>query len=136
MTEGPAPGMKAERFYAGIRMNSVAILDRSLQKWYVVQQNGRNVAEHGKVGKIAVEKTGVSRTATNTLQVYTVLRNRTNYPLQVQARVQFFDQSEVPIEGPSSWQRLMLDPQSVVAYKEFSTRTDCHFYYIEIREGR
>ena len=136
VAEGAAPGMKVDRKYGGIRMNSVGILDRSLQNWYVYEKNGWNIEAPDKVGKIAVEKLGVSRTATNTLQVYTVLRNRTDYPLQVQARVQFFDMNEMVVEGPSSWQRLMLDPQSIVSYKEFSTRTDCDYYYIEIREGR
>ncbi len=135
VAEGPAPGMKVDSNYVGIRMNSVAILDRELQDWYIYQSNLTGPVEWGKSGKIAVEQTGVTRTATNTLQVYTVLRNRTDYPLQIEVRVQFFDANKVPIEGPSSWKRLMMDPQSIVPYKEFSARTDCYYYYIEVREG-
>lgn len=134
--EGPAPAMRVEEGYAGLRLNSVAILDDSLQEWYVVEDSQTGPVEHGKVGKIAVENVGARRTATNNVEVFAVLRNRTDYPLQVQGRVQFFDGMKAPVEGPSAWQRIYLPPNSIFSYKEFSTRMDASYYYIEIREGR
>ncbi len=134
--EGPAPAMKVDGRYSGIRFNSVAILDDSLQQWYVWESTLNGPVEHGKSGKIAVEKVGIRRSPTNTLEVYTVLRNRTDYPLQVQGRTQFFDNEKAPVEGPTAWQRIFLPPNAVSSYKEFSTRTDAGYYYIEIREGR
>lgn len=137
--EGPAPGVRVEGAeFARLRMNSVAILDRDLQNWYVYEMPiGKKLVEHGKAGKIAVERTDSRRTATGTLETYALLRNRTNHDLQIEGRVQFFDQSEAPVEGPTTWQRLMLPANSVATYKEFSTLVDgINYYYIEIREGR
>jgi len=134
--EGPARAMKVDDGYSGIRLNSVAILDDSLQRWYIVESTLTGPVGYGKIGKIAVENVGVKRSPTNNLEVYAVLRNRTDYPLQVQGRVQFFDEVQAPVEGPTAWQRIYLPPNSVAAYKEFSTRQDASYYYVEIREGR
>lgn len=134
--EGPAPAMKVDDGYSGIRLNSIAILDDSLQQWYIVENTLTGPVGSGKVGKIAVENVGVKRSPTNNLEAYAVLRNRTDYPLQVQGRVQFFDEMRAPVEGPSAWKQIFLSPNSVSSYKEFSTKQEASFYYIEIREGR
>jgi len=138
--EGPAPGMRVDNptgYSAGIRMNSVAILDDSLQQWYVFENSATGSIEHGKKGKIAVEMTSSRRSPTGTLEVWAVLRNRTDHDLQVQGRVQFFDQQKAPMEGPTPWKRIMMSANSVASYKEFSTNIhNIAYYYIEIREGR
>jgi len=130
--EGAAPGVRVqdERApQAGIRLNTVNIIDDHLQKW-----QGK---EEERWSKITVESTNSRRTPTGTLEVWGVLRNRTDYPLQVEGRTTFFDQYEVPVEKPTAWRRIMLPPNGITAYKEFSTRMDeVAFYYIEIREGR
>ncbi|MDA7817193.1 hypothetical protein N9A28_03265 [Sulfurimonas sp.] len=121
----------------GMVMNSVAVLDKSLQKWQVFEETADGSIHHVTVGKIAVESSGAKRNETGTLKVWAVLRNRTDFPLQVQARVQFFDEYKVPVEGPSSWQRIILSPNSISAYKENSMgMNDLKYYYIEVREGR
>lgn len=87
--------------------------------------------------KIAVEATNSRRTPTQTLEVWAQLRNRTDYSLQIECRVLWFDREEAPVDNPSSWQRIYLDPNSIGIYREFSTDIDqVAFYYIEIREGR
>lgn len=138
--EGPFPGMKADSpspYSAGIRMNSVAILDRELQNWYVYEKTLIGSVEHGKKGKIAVESTGARRSPTGTVEAWAVLRNRTDYNLQLEGRVQFFDKNKAPVEGPTAWQRVFLPANAVSNYKELSTNVmDVGFYYIEIREGR
>lgn len=101
-----------------IRWNNVSILDASI------------------AGKIFVEGTGTSRTATNTLAVWSVFRNRTDYPLQLEVRTTFYDHGQAPLEGPTAWQRLILPPNSAMHYKEYSTRVDVGYYHIEAREGR
>lgn len=124
--EGPSPGVRvddARAPHATVQYDRVVILDDSLQS--------------RRGGKIAVESQGARRTATGTLEVYAVFRNRTDYPLQIEGRVQFFDQDKVPVEGPSAWQRVYLQPNAVQAYREASTRVhDVAHYYVEIREGR
>lgn len=121
----------------GMVMNSVAVLDKSLQKWKIYEETLDGSIHHASVGKVAVESNGAKRTETGTLKVWAVLRNRTDYNLQVQARVQFFDEYKVPVEGPSAWQRIILPANSVSAYKENSLgMNELKYYYIEVREGR
>lgn len=141
VTEGPAPGVRVQdprAPYTTIRYNNVAIIDRSLQNWPAQKGEifGWPVEHKGKKGKIAVESQGARRTATGTLEVWAALRNRTDYPLQIEGRVQFFDRDKVPVEGPTAWQRVQLPPNSVATYKENSTKVDVAYYYTEIREGR
>ena len=119
---GAADGQKSI-YHRGIQMDSVGILDRSLQD--------------KKSGKIAVESVGSRRTATDTIEVWAQIRNRTDYPLQIEGRVQFFDKDKAPVEGPGGWKRLHLAPQSLNVFKDFSLGTlNLSHYYIEIREGR
>ena len=130
--EGPGPGVRVRSGlapYATIRMNTAVILDDSLENW--------NVGQKGKYSKIAVESTNAKRTETGAVQAWAVLRNRTDHALQVEGCVQFFDEMEAPVEGPSAWQRIQLPPNSVATYRENSTDTDhVKYYYIQIREGR
>ena len=130
--EGAAPGVKVDSAsapYAKMRMNTVNIIDKKLQDW-----EGRDAQ---KWSKITVESTNSRRTQTGTLEAWGVLRNRTDYPLQIEGRVTFMDSYQVPIEEPSMWKRIIISPKSFGTYKEFSTRTsEVSFYYIEIREGK
>lgn len=140
--EGAGPGVRVPE--VGIRYNSVGIIDKSLENWdgKVFDPPWSSIfslgpKEHNKRSKIAVESTGSRRSATGTLEVWAVLRNRTDFPLQIEGRSQFFDASKVPAEKPSAWQRVMLPPQGVATYREFSTKIqEVSYYYIEIREGR
>jgi len=87
--------------------------------------------------KIAVEDQGSRRTETGTLEVWAQIRNRTNYPLQIEGRVQFYDQNQAPIEGPTAWQRLMLPANTIATWKGLSVKaTEVAYYFGEIREGR
>jgi len=128
--EGATPGVRVDdprAPYATVRMNTVNIIDESLQNW----------EDEDRRGKIAVESTNSRRTPTGTLEVWAVLRNRTDYSLQIEGRTQFFDRDRVPVEGPTAWQRVFLPPKSVATYREFSTKVrEIGYYYIEVREGR
>jgi hypothetical protein len=125
VSEGPAPGMKVDdprAPQATIQYNTVVILDKSLQ---------------GNKAKLAVENTNSRRTQSGTLEVWAVIRNRTDFQLQIEARAQFFNAEQTPSEGPTAWQRIFLPPQSVQTYREYSTKiNEISYYYIEVREGR
>lgn len=115
--EGARPGVRVKDPNVGIHYNSVGILDKSL--------------------KIAVESSNSKRSPTGTLKVWAVLRNRTDKPMQVEGRTQFFDGDKVPVEDPTAWKRIFLSPQSIGTYSEYSTNVkEVGYYYIEIREGR
>jgi hypothetical protein len=145
--EGAAPGVQVRDSrapQAGIRYNTVVIVDKSLQNWDGkvfdppwAEAISAGPKEENKRSKIAVESTNSRRTATGTLEVWAILRNRTDFPLQIEGRTQFFDEAKAPAEGPTAWKRLFLPPQSVATYREYSTKVEgIGFYYVEIREGR
>ena len=146
--EGAGPGVRVDdprAPQAGIRYNTVVIVDKSLENWdgKLYDPEWSSIfdpfgpKDKTKRAKIAVEKTNSRRSPTGTLEVWAVLRNRTDYPLQIEGRTQFFDNDKAPSEGPTAWQRVYLPPQSVATYKEFSTKIqNINYYYVEIREGR
>jgi PBP1b-binding outer membrane lipoprotein LpoB len=130
----------------GIKMNSVTILDSSLYYEMIgatycngVQIASATATQQNPVAryKVTVEQTESRRTATGTMEVLTILRNHTNFPLQIEGRTQFFDHNKSPVEDMSPWQRVQLPPKSIGTYKTVSNkREEVEFFYIEIREGR
>lgn len=147
--EGPAPAVRvrdAKAPNARIRMNSVVIVDKHLQRWETktVSRSPQWLSifssgspENEKYSKIAVERTNARRSPTGTVEAWATFRNRTDYPLTIECRTQFFDRQKAPVEGPTAWQRVYLPQQSVASYKEFSTNVmDVGYYYIEVREAR
>jgi uncharacterized protein YcfL len=124
--EGPQPGerVRDDRApYARVNLDTVVIIDKALQ------------TQHS--GKLAIERSGARRSPTGTLEVFAVIRNRTDFPQQIELRTQFFDSSGAPVEGPTAWKRVILDTQSVNSYTEFSIGTsNIAHYYVEVREGR
>lgn len=141
LREGAAPPIRVTQVPA-VRYNSVGIVDKSLEDW-----NGRTFdpswveylwpQEKQKRSKIAVEATNSRRTPTGTLEVWAMVRNRTDRNLQIEGRVHFYDGEHVECEPVSAWRRLHLPPQAVDTYREASTRIhEVAYYYIEIREGR
>jgi uncharacterized protein YcfL len=145
VTEGPSPAVRVQDDrapYATIRYDTVVVTDKSLTNWHgkVYEPDFWNYLwpdEAHKRSKIAVETISTLRTATGTLQVETIIRNRTDYPLQVEGRTHFFDEQKLENEKPSAWQRVYLSPQAIATYRETSTgRAEVAHYYVELREGR
>ena len=113
---------------ATIHLNQVVILDRALQ-----DTPGANK----RAGKITVERQGGTRLTTGAMEVYATFRNRTDFPLQLECRTQFFGSQQEPVEGPSAWQRVMLPPLGITTFKGASLAfNNIEYYYIEVREGR
>jgi len=139
ITEGPGPAVRVDdprAPRATLAYNSVVFVDKSLSRTLKQYEIFGWTLGPGQVSKIAVEAQGARRTGTGTLEVFATFRNRSDFPLQLEGRVQFFDADKVPIEGPTVWQRVHLPPNGVGAYKEMSTRVDAAYYYTEVREGR
>ncbi|MFQ5417322.1 MAG: hypothetical protein ACE5FL_09780 [Myxococcota bacterium] len=133
LAEGPTTGGRVDPSLAPnaeIRLNTVAIVDKSLQR------DREGYFGTRRVGKIAVEATDSRRTPTGTLEVWATLRNRTNFDLQIEGRTTFFDGRKVPIETPTTWRRVFLPANSIGSYSELSTGVEVAYYYIEVREAR
>jgi hypothetical protein len=113
---------------ATIHLNQVVILDRDLQD---------TPGATKRAGKITVERQGGTRLTTGAMEVYATFRNRTDFPLQLECRTQFFGSQQEPVEGPSAWQRVMLPPLGITTFKGASLAfNNIEYYYIEVREGR
>jgi hypothetical protein len=88
--------------------------------------------------KISVRKGGASLTSTSNLNIWTRLLNCTDFPLQLEARVQFLNQSHDPIDDVSAWSRIYLPARSVNNYSEKSVKQAHSIggYIVEVREGK
>lgn len=104
---------------ANPRLNNVGILDRSI------------------AGKVAVQGSGAERTDAGTLRVWAQFRNRTEFPLEIRVRVQFFDESGAPVEEPHTWQTVFLPPNAIQTWRALSKEIHTPAsYYIEVMEAR
>lgn len=83
--------------------------------------------------KVAVQSTGAKRTPTNTLEVWAVFRNRTQFNQSFQVRTQFFGPDREPNEGPHEWQNMFLPPNGIETYRTYSRGTTPEYYYIEVQ---
>jgi len=116
---------------APLKMNSVIFVDHSLNRTVIDSFDDKITTV-----KVSVQRKGVRSTPTGSMEVWAVLRNHTDYPLQVQAKTSFFDSQEAPAENASAWQRVHLQPNSTATYKEAATSTTAAYYVIEVQEGR
>lgn len=114
-----------------LNLNSVNVIDRN-----ILQVRKTLTGQQYDYGKILVESSGASRTATGTLAVFTTLENLTDHPQALQVRTRFYDEGRAPIEDFSAWQRLDLPPRSIGTYRESSLSNRAAFFYVEVKEGQ
>ena len=116
--EGTAVGTRVDSPQTEARLNRVGFLDPDFNRI------------------IGVQRTGASRTPTNTLEVWAVFRNRTRYDQRIQVRTQFFGPNRNPNEGPHEWQIVFLPPNGIETYRTYSRGTNAEYYYIEVMPMR
>jgi uncharacterized protein YcfL len=110
-------------------VNAVHILSESFQT-----QNKQFLGQHESV--LSIEYLGSQRTATQSLEVFASIRNRSTTPVQLEVRTLFLGKGGMPINDESAWQRLFLDPNGTVTYRELSLKTNqVKHYRVEIREA-
>lgn len=91
---------------------------------------------NGQRGKLSVERLRSARLGNDALEVSMMLRNRTDYPLVVEARTLFLAKDGMPTEDESAWLRLFLEPKGVAGYREASMRgQDIQHFRVELRES-
>ncbi|MDX1803176.1 MAG: hypothetical protein R3292_03790 [Alcanivorax sp.] len=111
--------------------NSVTFTDYDLNRNFRGALFGPN-----KVVRISADKHGIRRTAANTSEVFVVLRNHTDYNSILEARTQFYDQSDVPTDVAPRWQRVVVPANSTSVYRERSTTTAPLKYRVEVRQAK
>lgn len=115
------------------QINSVVYIDHTLNRYEI----NRSPLPDRKVVKVTTERFGSRISETGTLKAWAILKNRTEYDLQLEARVTFMDDELVPIDGDtSSWKRMYLPAGSVGTFRDSSLSFDATHFMIEIREGR
>jgi hypothetical protein len=136
--EGPSYGnavSEKDIRYSGIRMNSVAIIDKNLQRT-IVSRDMSGVVKKKTFTKLAVEASGSKYNETGTLKTWATFRNRTDHRIQLLCRVSFFDEYKMRTEGPSKWERIIIEPNSIESFKANSLKfSEIKYYYIEVKEG-
>lgn len=115
-------------------MNSIVFVDHKLNRT-VITKSLLGERSHTTI-KVDVESSGVRQTATGNTEVWAVLRNRTDYDLQVQGMTSFYDAGSAPLDDRSNWKRVYLPANSTALYKEVSVNQQAKYFVLELREGR
>lgn len=115
-------------------MNTIVFVDHSLNKT-ILRKSLTGETAHTTL-KIDIESSGIRNTPTGNVEVWAVLRNRTDYDLQVEGMSSFYDQDQVPLDDRSNWKRVYLPANSTALYKEASVSADAKYFVVELREGR
>lgn len=106
-------------------LNSVRVIDDSLAA-YVGRKNKVDSA-------LDVEGAYVSRTQTGFSKITVQIRNKTQTPIPLEARVSWYDVNGVPVDSATSWTKLFAQPQSMVTFEQISIKQSSAQYYVEIR---
>ncbi|RDV28035.1 hypothetical protein DXV75_03460 [Alteromonas aestuariivivens] len=122
---------KIEQRREGLSLNKVVFVDHSLNR---VELNEKNDTRHQTI-KVSLQRAGARRTPTNSLEAWSVLKNHTDYNLQVEGRVSFFDADEIPLDDVTAWKRVYIPANSVATYRDFSINPQAAYFVIELREG-
>lgn len=101
-----------------------------------MQMNAAGFATDYLADKIAVERNAWARTATGTVEVVAMLRNRTDFAQVIELQTMFFDANQMPLGQPSAWEKVFLASQAFGQYKCLSTDPEVAYFYIQIREAK
>jgi len=115
-----------------LNFNKVIFVDHKLNR---IILNEKNKTTHQTL-KVSLQKYGARLSQTNSLEVYTILKNHTDYDQQVEARTIFFDAAQTPLDDTSAWTRMYIPANSFGTYREYSVSPDAKYYVVEIREGK
>tara|TARA_B100000676_G_scaffold143954_2_gene142449 strand:+ start:3004 stop:3450 length:447 start_codon:yes stop_codon:yes gene_type:complete len=123
--------LEHEQRTAPTTYNSVTFTDYDLNRNFSDGLPGPH-----KVFRITADKHGIRRTPANTSEVFVVLRNHTDHNNILEARTQFYDQSEIPTDVAPRWQRVVVPANSTSVYLEKSTTTAPLKYRVEVRQAK
>ncbi len=99
--------------------------------------NSANITDANIINKLYIRAITARRTGTGTVEVVAQVVNCTDFPLNAEARTQFFDAAKAPSEPVSAWKRFQLPARTVNNYQEFSMGAQTvDAYLIEMRETR
>lgn len=101
-----------------------------------IPANSFNFIEGSLGNKIVVRNAALSINASGTTRLDVGFANCTDFPLQIEVRAQFMNESGVPLEQASGWKRVFLQPRTLSQYFESSTSDQSvGSYLVDVREG-
>jgi len=99
--------------------------------------NSVNITDFSIINKVYVRTVNARRTPTGTVEVYAQVINCTDFPLNAEARTQFYDAGQAPSEPISAWKRFNLPARTSNTYQTQSIGTQsAAFYMVELRETK
>ncbi|HTH16428.1 MAG TPA: hypothetical protein VL974_07230, partial [Magnetospirillum sp.] len=82
--------------------------------------NSVSITDFTVINKLFVRNVVAQRSPTGTVKVVSQIVNCTDYPLNLEARTQFYDQAQSPSEPVSAWKRFAAPPRTLSTYSEAS----------------
>jgi len=99
--------------------------------------NSVSITDYSIMQKVFVRQVASRRTPTGTVEVTSQVINCTDYPLNAEARVQFYDAAQTPSEPVSAWRRFNLPARTSNTWRESSIGTESvRYYMVEMRETK
>jgi hypothetical protein len=99
--------------------------------------NSVSITDYMIIEKIYTRTVNARRTPTGTVEVYAQIINCTDFPLNIEARTQFYDAGQAPSEQVSAWRRMPLPARTSNTYREMSIGTkQAQYYMVEVRETK
>lgn len=117
--QGPALMGSVSGSMSAISLNAIYVTDKAIRR------------------KVLPQELFARRTPTGSVELIARLVNCTDYPMQIQGRSSFMDQTQIPTENPSAWQTVFIEPHGVATYREVSIgRADVAYYMIELQGNK
>lgn len=133
-TQDGFAGSHPEQRTQELTMNSIWFIDHSLNRTEVTRGLRGPVARD--TVKVTVERSGIRDSDAGNMEVWALLRNRTDYDLQVEGKASFFDAGQAPLSDETMWRRVFLPANGTAMYNEQSIHMDANYFLLELREGR
>jgi hypothetical protein len=114
--------------------NSIVFIDHKLNRTDITKTPLGDKVKH--TVKITIDRSGIRNTETGTVEVWAILRNRTDFDLQVEGKAMFFDAAQAPLNDESMWRRVYVPANGTAVYRETSINNRAEFFLVELREGR
>ena len=126
--EGPLRGLATDN--PEQRMDSIRVLDAAL-----MERKKNLFRKYVNKARIVIEKEGLGITDTGLAEVWVVVRNLTDQPLNLEGRTTWFDVDEAPIESRAGWRRFFVPPHSTETYRDTAVYSSAMHYQVDIRVG-
>lgn len=115
-------------------MNTIVFIDHDLNRTDITRSIfGEYVRD---TFKVTLDRSGIATSPTGQMEVWTMIRNRTDYDLQVEGKAIFFDANQVPLPDESMWRRVYVPANGTAIYRETSLDNRAQYFLLELREGR